>query len=254
MRSLKANCDKNKKYIVHILYDPSVTPEQIDDINALSEENVQIKVKAIDDKFITLSNSVSKVNQVSKCAVCKFYLADIYKNLDTILYIDCDTLILHDLSSCFDTLLNMAYCAVVRDYNIYQKTNGFHRDIILRNNGYFNSGVMLLNLHLLRRQNAAKKLLEYRLYGKNMFMDQDALNVVFGGHVRWLDCNWNFLACNTTFDKNDLMKFYSVEKIPMTVNEIIKSHDIKILHLAGAKKPWNDKSSPWCSYWNRFSK
>ena len=43
---------------------------------------------------------------------------------------------------------------------------------------YFNSGVMLVNLTAWRRDGISDKLLNYRLHGKNDFMDQDALNVV----------------------------------------------------------------------------
>ncbi len=63
---------------------------------------------------------------------------------------------------------------------------------IEKHRGYFNSGVMLLNLAAMRRDEITKKLFDYREHGINFFMDQDALNVVFRDEVKFLSWKDNF--------------------------------------------------------------
>ena len=253
IRSLKQNVDRDKNYVVNVVCDSSVSGDQKRDIESLNSPNVQIKIKNIPAEFEKSLNKISQVNKVAKCATYKFYLANLFRELDVALYVDCDTLILRDISQIFNAGLYGRYCAAVRDYKVCRTyESAFHRGLVAKYKGYFNSGVMLLNLFIMRRQNVGEQLFKYRIGGVNKFMDQDALNVVFNGRVNWLNCNWNFIASNLLFKPSDISKFYSV-KTPATANETIQSPDVKILHITGVEKPWKNHQSEWYEYWNKFN-
>ena len=56
---------------------------------------------------------------VTSAAIFKFDIANILSDYDKVLYIDCDTIILKDLTELFEINLNDYYAAVVKDYIVY---------------------------------------------------------------------------------------------------------------------------------------
>lgn len=55
--------------------------------------------------------------------------------------------------------------------NIHNLNEKFYFDIFEKHLGYFNSGVMIMNLELMRKYNISEKLFDYRTNGENYFMD-----------------------------------------------------------------------------------
>ncbi|MEQ1840781.1 MAG: glycosyltransferase, partial [Verrucomicrobiales bacterium] len=107
----------------------------------------------------------------------------------------------------------------------------------VRNTGYFNTGVLVLSLDQWRKQSLSRDLSEARNAllkrgGDPAFEDQDILNVHLGESIQPLPEIWNFF-------------FHSInEKSGETDNDPEKS--IRILHFAGAAKPW--ESFAWAGY------
>lgn len=114
---------------------------------------------------------------VSKAALFKFDLAEIFKNYDKVLYLDSDILILRDFSKLLKTDIEKYYAAVVKDISAFLR--GDAQKIGLGKN-YFNSGMMLLNTKKMRQDNIKEKLIKTRLNSSSKkFMDQDTFNIVF---------------------------------------------------------------------------
>jgi hypothetical protein len=102
---------------------------------------------------------------------------------------------------------------------------------------YFNSGVMLLNLDRMRRENIAADLVSYRTHGKNFFMDQDAFNVVFRDQVHLVSPSYNFLVPLTEhFTVDELKAEYGSFANGSCHQEML--NQVKIVHYASKKKPW----------------
>ena len=55
---------------------------------------------------------------VTSAAIFKFDIANILSDYDKVLYIDCDTIILKDLTELFEINLNDYYVAVVKDFSL----------------------------------------------------------------------------------------------------------------------------------------
>jgi len=89
-----------------------------------------------------------------------------------VLYLDGDILIQKDLSGLCAINIDDAYAGVVND--IVLTENDLHIQ------DYFNSGVMLLNLKLLRENNMPAALLNLRKSSTGFtYMDQDCFNLLF---------------------------------------------------------------------------
>lgn len=123
---------------------------------------------------------------VTSAAIFKFDIANILSDYDKVLYIDCDTIILKDLTELFEINLNDYYAAVVKDYIVYV----LHENLLLGIEDYFNSGVMLLNTKLLRKDNVKELLLDYKINkDRRHFMDQDCFNYIFNSKVKFIKPN-----------------------------------------------------------------
>ncbi len=120
------------------------------------------------------------------------------ENMDRILYLDVDMVIKGSLLPLYETNLSGKAFAVCED--IFGKINGFHeankrRLSIPPEYSYFNAGVMLFNLTLLRKENAADRMLEniYRDYERYEYNDQDVMNEMYYDRLVW--AGWDMYNC-----------------------------------------------------------
>ena len=166
----------------------------------------------------------------------KFKIPEILDFLDIVLYIDGDILFEKDIYELFSTDLGEYYAAVTPENIIGTEPPPNCQRIESSHLVYFNSGLMLLNLEKMRRDNIPEKLIHYRIYGKNFLMDQDAFNAVIGDNVLCLSPLY-FTAYYEINDPKNFIKYGCKSK-----KEIIKKS--YILHLATKNKPWV-KKQPW---------
>lgn len=176
---------------------------------------------------------------VTSAAIFKFDIANILSDYDKVLYIDCDTIILKDLTELFKIDLNDNYAAGVIDY--------FPMEILKHNKNigvenYFNSGVMLLNTKLLRENKVKEILLDYKNKNYDLFMEQDTLNYIFNNKVRFISVKYNCII-NLWEDYNHevLYNFYDYD---------IFKEEIVVMHLVGPK-PFS-KDMPYINYFYDF--
>ncbi|MCR5316876.1 MAG: hypothetical protein K6E22_01490 [Treponema sp.] len=108
-------------------------------IKNLASKNVKINIL----NFGNDSNDLGESHHyVSKAALFKFQLPEIFKNLERILYMDGDMIVSRTMIELFDFDITEYYCAAVQD--MLACFMGFNKK--LRHEKYFNSGMMYLNL------------------------------------------------------------------------------------------------------------
>ena len=131
--------------------------------------------------------------------------------------------------------MGASYVAATKDGLMYQFPEHITEINLDWRNFYFNSGVMLLNLEEMRKDNIIEESIKYFNSHYEVFGDQDILNVVVKDKVIPLSYRYN---CNSTFfeekDAQFLSDFYQ-EKVYQTSRE--NYDNVVILHFAG-HKPW----------------
>lgn len=252
IQSLIDSLNKNDvKYIVHVCA-VSLKQYNIDLLNSLDNDVVHVDVKIIDVRlYANKLNRINRKTHVSNSALIKFELANIFYELDSILYLDSDVIIKKDLDYIFNLSIDEYYLAAVKEYwKIY---NNFY-DGIDKENLYFNSGVMYLNLNKLRNDNISNKLWDAKLKcfneldGKTVLMDQDAFNKVCNKKCYYLPIMYN---CDPKLtlgwaDWKLLNKEYGVDY--KNGNDLF--NDVVILHYLGKKdKPWKYKNCTRGDVW-----
>lgn len=186
-----------------------------------------------------------------KVGMHKIYLPEILKDLNKVIYMDGDTIVLKDLRELYNIDVSNVYASVAKD-GIYYRFPKEMAEMGLDKRGfYFNSGVMLYNLDMQRRDNIVEKLVEYIKTHEDFYGDQDVLNMVFGDKLKLMSYRYN---CISTFFEADDLNFLSTyygEPLPKETFYIYEN--ATVIHYAG-DKPWDQTYKPWFlkELWYRY--
>ena len=199
--------------------------------NNITEENkekiLSLKsIKACEMSFIkpadNLFDEFINVKTDDRLPLASFFrlkLSSILKDVDKIIYLDCDTVVNVSLREMFETDISDYPLGGVHDISrrrLSIKTK-FGPD-----GDYINSGVLLLNLKKMREDNVEEQFLTYsKEYAAEIFLgDQHVINYVLkDGKIKVLHPKWN-----TQVGNFESRSYYS--KYP------------SIVHYIGCQKPW----------------
>lgn len=249
--SLKINRNPEYSYHVYILF------RELSDNNKyrlLSAETKDIKIIMIDIENLGEMKKFKKdYSRVTTTSIYKFYIPKVLENLEKVLYVDGDVIIQGDLVDLYNIEIEREYGAVIQDGPRRKIYNKDKRHAFSMDPGYFNSGVMLLNLKLLRQLKIWEKLMDYRINGYNYFMDQDAYNIVFKNHVKYISLYNNMLMHILTprFNMNsieEITEFYHIDKVRNKEKYFNKA---QIIHYTFAK-PWMYYDIPLAERWRNY--
>ena len=101
---------------------------------------------------------------------------------------------------------------------------------------YINTGVLLMNLELLRKQLNMQDILNYvNAYKKNLVLfDQDVLTALYGDKTKLVDYRKYNLS-------ERMMNFYNLRNPRSRIDlDWVKKNSV-IIHYCGRMKPWNGK-------------
>lgn len=189
------------------------------------------------DNFLSVSNQTP---------FYRMLLPDLLED-DECLYLDADIAVCGDVMDIFKSDIQDAYIMGVTDRLCLDKRQyGFVTDHSIPFGSYVNSGVLLMNLKRLRKDNITSRMKEL---GKSKFfpyLDQDIINYSCGGNVRFLNKRFNVFPDDTVSD----MKFLR-EHIVGTddiFHDEALSHPA-IIHYIGPRKPWKDHAVKYAEIW-----
>lgn len=150
------------------------------------------------------------------------------KNLKRILYLDSDLIINRSIEKFYNQDIGQNYFVCCEDIDISKKNKIIYKNLNLpRDIKYFNAGVLLYNLELIRKEVRFQKILDYISENKKniVWVDQDVLNGMFYNKVKFD----NFKLYN--------LKVSAVKKDKKSIEYVY--HNSSIIHFTGSIKPWN---------------
>jgi|GEM_PF-222954 len=145
-----------------------------------------------------------------------------------VIYLDCDLIVKGDISDLWEFPLNGNHVAAVQDLS-----NSTYLSSGLPQHKYFNSGVMIIDLSLWRRDGIADKVCDFKLSHPEKIQtnDQCALNgVLFDSWAR-LPLRWNVQSGIYRPGRGRLRHFTRDE-----IDEALWNPGI--IHYIGGEKPW----------------
>lgn len=190
--SLLANSNDNKRMHIHIL------------VSLLSKENRQkfstqvekfgakLTFHAVNDALLEGCKYRTRKHQLSKAAYYRILLASLLPDIDKVVYLDCDMVVLRDITSLMEIDISQYAVAAVEDYDLLWIPEHRQQLRFTASDRYFNSGFMLINLKYWREHDSEKQLLEFSKRERKVFFhDQDAMNTVFKQSWLRLPPAWN---------------------------------------------------------------
>jgi len=159
--------------------------------------------------------------------------------VDKIIYMDCDIVVRGSLQELWDTPLeDYALGAVYQDLGWSDYNMSWERLGIPRQEGYFNAGVLLMNLKQLRMMDFEEKAVGFIKdnYKRIISHDQDVLNALLYSYIKPLSAKWNYIPM--FLDK----RLFSL-KFPLKYKdkiEELKHSDFSpvVIHFVSTPKPW----------------
>lgn len=206
--------------------------------NGLTEDNLrrfsflashyhqQVKVVTIDAEKL---DGLQVKDYLPASMYYRFLIPEIVEG-ERCLYMDCDIIVTGGLRELFSVDIENLACGVVEDQ--------CDDDVRLHNrvkmfSPYFNSGVILMNLDYWRNNDVSNRLIEWIAHYPGILYcpDQDALNVVLEGKVKFMDYRYNFqqgFYGDLVWIRAD--KWPSIEKA---------RQNPLLIHYTSGEKPWH---------------
>ena len=193
MQSICVN-NANTEIIIHIICDESITAKDKEDLKSVvaNSQNKQVFFYVVDGtKFCDLPALDDAA--VTQAAYYRLELARLLPlSIDKVLYLDGDIIVRKCLDELWNTDISNFAVAVVTDF-LEQSHEEENYLKVERKCGYFNSGVMLVNLKYWREHNLRE---DYYRFIQNhperiRYWDQDVLNYVLNEQKLKLPIKYN---------------------------------------------------------------
>lgn len=219
LRSLIANASKEYTYNIHIL-NTGLKAENKKAIGNLQDDNFRIIFEDISNCVEPIKSKLKNVYHFSLITYYRLFIEKLFPQYDKVLYLDCDIVVLGDISKLYHTNLNGNLVGAIQEQVI--NSNETFKEYALCGVGivpekYFNAGILVMNLKKFRQERICEQFM-FLLDTYNFDVvdpDQAYLNVLCKDKVKYLPNGWN------------------KESLPIKLEG-----NLNIVHYALYKKPW----------------
>ncbi len=208
LQSMIDNASKDYIYNIHILA-TSLSDSNKDCLNKFNSQNVNLNIVDVTLSLASVKTKLQLRDYYSTAIYYRLFIADLFPNYPKAIYLDCDIVVLEDISKLYNIDISNDYLAaipeeVMTNVDIFgdyaEQVLGVNRE------NYFNSGILLMNLEKFRNDNVFSTFAKLLKTVKFIVApDQDYLNFICKDNVKLLDIGWNKTPINEVdFDKSDL--------------------------------------------------
>ena len=215
--------------------------------HSFASDTVEIDIILQDaDRFFALHKVVHC--NASRAALLKFVLPELLPDCDRVLYLDGDILVKGDLTELYNVELADNYAACVLNSFTFFRAHYTYEDKVGR---YFNSGVMVLNLRLMREDAVTDRLIAAKQTAqRHVLMDQIAFNYVFDKRISVLPVRYNFQILCLPGVKGDREVQVLNEHFGTQYRDLADLlADAVVVHFASRAKPWKNPTALYSEEW-----
>lgn len=237
--SMKSALEHNEQVEFIIMYS-KLSAESMQKLGAVGGSLRLIKMD--ESKFADLTLS----KWVTVQAWFRIKLPDLCKDLDKILYLDCDTLIRGNLDELFSMDLIGKYLAGVKDVWGVSK---YVKRLGMKSGVYVNSGMLLFNCDYCRKEHFFDKVVDFAKNNAKIieFCDQDSINKVVDEHKLVISPKYNLMD---TWWRGGYYEFEGEEE-----TEYLQSKENPVIvHLTGLKPAFKGCGNKFKDEWWEVAK
>ena len=237
--SMKSALEHNEQVEFIIMYS-KLSAESMQKLGAVGGSLRLIKMDESQFSDLTLSKWVTVQ------AWFRIKLPDLCKDLDKILYLDCDTLIRGNLDELFSMDLTGKYLAGVKDVWGVSK---YVKRLGMKSGVYVNSGMLLFNCDYCRKEHFFDKVVEFAKNNTKIieFCDQDSINKVVDEYKLVISPKYNLMD---TWWRGGYYEFEGEEE-----TEYLQAKENPVIvHLTGLKPAFKGCGNKFKDEWWEVAK
>ena len=237
--SMKSALEHNEQVEFIIMYS-KLSAESMQKLGAVGGNLRLIKMDESLFSDLTLSKWVTVQ------AWFRIKLPDLCKDLDKVLYLDCDTLIRGNLDELFSLDLTDKYLAGVKDVWGVSK---YVKRLDMKSGVYVNSGMLLFNCDYCRKEHFFDKVVDFAKNNAKIieFCDQDSINKVVDEHKLVISPKYNLMD---TWWRGGYYEFEGEEE----AEYLQAKENPVIVHLTGLKPAFKGCGNKFKDEWWEVAK
>jgi lipopolysaccharide biosynthesis glycosyltransferase len=227
------------------------------DISDKNKALIESMAKEFERKiiFIEISNQINEIaNKYNLKSMrggyntyVRLFASEWLNDVERLLFIDSDTLVVHQIKELFDTPMDDNLIAAVPEVGVYGKHNyGDDPQIIDNISKYINAGVMLINLQQWKKEGISSYIAEeIKKYNNDwQCSEQSIFNYTLNNRCKYIHLKYNFYGMFHFESYEEIKKNYNIEKIISHVECSEASKDPVIIHFIGLpySRPWYKKN------------
>lgn len=243
LQSIMEHAAVDKNYDILILTQ-NISKINKDRISKHFSNYRNLKIRYIDPSCLIKGYDFFVTGHFSMETYYRLVLPELLPNYNKILYLDSDMVTCADVAELYEENVDGFLLAATHDadtaglYNGYQTGKKKYTDEVLKLKEpyqYFQAGVLLLNLDEFRKRFTTEEILKFAVSEDWELLDQDILNKLCEGNVKYVDMAWNVMVDYGGVRKNEIIGL-----APKWLNDMyVKARkEQKIIHYAGPEKPW----------------
>lgn len=248
MRSVSMN-NSNEAIVFHVIMDESVTDSQRQALERVVEDCDlhHVVFHLVDGKFFDEFPQLGTTKAyITKATYYRLLFTDIFgAEIHKLLYLDGDMIITGSLRELWETDLDGYAVGAVTD--MAEGIHDYHRLGYPASLGYFNAGMLLVNLDYWREHKAKDLFMDIIRHHPERIKDhdQDVMNIVFCRSKKMLPMRYN---CQSGFMFKPERMALDYAKYANDIADAIGRHTI--IHYTVIPKPWHRESiNPLTDYW-----
>ncbi|MCL1901219.1 MAG: glycosyltransferase family 8 protein [Firmicutes bacterium] len=220
LESIVSQASKNYEYHIHILCE-NLSERNKTLLKWFELNNFRVSIFDMTEHIVKEAQKMHTRDYYSKTTYFRVYIPDLFTEYDKALYLDCDIALNADISELYNFDIGENYvggvtCEAVDTTSVF--TEYAENYLGMKLPYYFNAGIMLMNLKVLREINFKERFFDILSKVKfEVAQDQDYFNVLCEGHVLFLPKAWN--------------------KTPRP-GSLEKLEEIKLVHYNLSYRPW----------------
>lgn len=237
--SMKSALEHNEQVEFIIMYS-KLSAESMQKLGAVGGSLRLIKMDESQFADLTLSKWVTVQ------AWFRIKLPDLCKDLDKVLYLDCDTLIRGNLDELFSLDLTDKYLAGVKDVWGVSK---YVKRLGMKSGVYVNSGMLLFNCNYCRKEHFFDKVVDFAKNNAKIieFCDQDSINKVVDEYKLVISPKYNLMD---TWWRGGYYEFEGEEE-----TEYLQAKENPVIaHLTGLKPAFKGCGNKFKDEWWEVAK
>lgn len=225
-------------------------------------DNISIRVINISSELV-LDESLLVTRTLTKEIWLKVLGIYALKCYQKAIVMDCDVVCVSDISELYYTEIGNNLLGAVKFLNMYIYKNSEilnRRVVMLKDYGiditedYFNYGVVLQNIEEFCHVYSLEFMLKLISEQKYLVQDQDMLNILCKGKVKWVDSKWNTFPF-TTIEFENVIKMVPEQERAYWINGY---ENPACIHYTIPVKPWFERRGTYSYatsyFWNYVTK